>query len=330
MRRMILIAIAAAFPAAAFAAVPSTQPGIQATDVAGPGADPVAKVNGQPIGREQMTQLLLDAYGKKLLKVVVSLEVAKQQAKAKNLTITRADIDDEEAKSFPDELRKLPDNERVRLLDDYLERNGFTRVEWRLFIERQAYLRKLCSNLPPPDEKLVRQLFNRNHGERVEVRDLEVESWAKMNEAKKRLANKEPFELVAREMSLNKTTAPLGGLLKPFDVKDPNMPEDIREAAFLLKKPGDRSDEINYNGRIHLLQLVKRYPPENVKFEDVSDKLTAQVREIQIRQQMEFSLRTILAGADIEIFDPILRKQVEKDRPAEPAPGAPKAGAEGK
>lgn len=272
--------------------------------------DPIAKVNGEPVSRERLTELLYEAHGRRMLQALLALEIVKQRARERKVTVTQADIDNEQTRYMPEEILRLEPQERERVLDDYLDRHGLTRVELRLAIERNAYLRKLLADMPEPAEKDLRELFNRMHGEKVRVRHIQVRTFDRMAEVNRRLNRGEKFEDVARDLSENKATAANGGLLEPFDRNEPRIPKEVREVAFDgLSSIGDVSGDINADGFIHKISLDERVPPAKVKFEDERPKLAALVRERMIRLQMNFELSTMVPAAEIEILDPILKQQ---------------------
>lgn len=298
------------------AANPSANPASSATGT--PASVAVATVNGQPILREQIDAVLREAFGKQMLQQLVALEVVKQAAAQKKLVVTEADIRAEEGESFPDELRNIAPKDRDRLLDEYLTRNGLTRTHWRLAIERNAYLRRLASNVPEPTDAQLRELFERTYGAKVQVRHMQLDSAGEARKAQERL-KKEKFEDVTSDMSTDKKGAATGGLMQPFDIHEAAIPEEIRNVAFNLAKEGDVSDPVTVRGHYHLLQLVKRIQPADKKFEDVKPQLAKQVHDQLVRVQMNYLLRTLPAAAQIEILDPVIRKQAEQAREDEPA-----------
>ncbi len=286
-------------------------------------ADPVAKVNGQPISRGQLTDLLIQARGRQMRQLMVALEAVRQQAQAKKLTVTPADLAAEELASFPEELKNLAPAERDSVLDQYLERNNLTRTHWRLAMERQAYVRKLsAAQSPAATEEELRELFGRTYGEKVEVLHIQVDSAADLRTAKERLDKGEEFAKVAGEMSTNETSRKNGGLLKAFDLHEENVPEEIRQAAFALDKPGRRT-EIQYRDHYHLLQLVRRIAPQDVKFEDVKADLARRLGEQVVRARMNYLLRAVPLEATIEVLDPVIREQIAKARTDLSAPAGP-------
>ncbi|MCG3179712.1 MAG: Foldase protein PrsA [Phycisphaerae bacterium] len=318
-----------AAPAAPAEAAPDLA--VQLADVAA--TDPVARVNGQPISRERLCSLLIDAYGREMLQALVALEVVKQAAAQKGVTVTAADLADERSRSFPEELKKMPPGERGRLLDDYLARNGLTHAHWELAVERNAYLRKLSQDVPRPTEEQLREVFKRKYGEKVQVRHMQLATMDDVRKATDRLKS-EPFEKVVRDLSTNERSAANGGLLPPFTRDDSAYPEPIRQVAFGLKTAGEVSSPVIVRGEYHLLQLVKLIPAEETKFDAVRDELAGEIHDGLVRQQMNQLLRLLPASANIEILDPAIKAEVDRynrehgegaeDASNAPPPQAPK------
>ena len=181
-------------------------------------------------------------------------------------------------------------------------------------MERNAYLRKLVV-VPEPTDAQLRVRFDRVYGQRVEVRDIAVSTPAEMAKVRQRLENKEDFAKVAAELSADKSAKKSGGLLAPFSRDDANIPQELREVAFTtLHEPKDISGDVNVGDYIHVLQLIRFIPPADKKFEDVRDSLAASFRVEAVRMQMNVRLRTLRVGADVEVLDPVVKQQIEKDQ----------------
>lgn len=296
----------------------ASAPAIQVADA----VDPVAMVNGQPIPRERLTDLLVEAYGKDMLQSLVALEVIKQVARSKGHDVTPAELAAEEARSYPPELQKLKPEERSEMLGEYLERNGLTKVHWRLAVERNAWLREISQNVQAPTEDQLRDAFARRYGEKVEVRHLEVSTAEDLRKAQKRIADGETFESVAREMSVNRQTSAAGGLIPPFTRSESTLPEEIRGVAFALTKDGQVSSPIIYRN-YHLLQLVRRIPPEKVTYEETRQRLAEELRELLVRQRMNYLLRLLPTESKVVILDPVIEKQVAAEQKAGSGSGSP-------
>ena len=274
--------------------------------------DPVATVNGEPISRAELSQCLIEARGKHMLRELETLEVARQRARERKVAVTRGDIETEELRSLPqDVLDKPVGGERDKAMDAYLANEGLTRVDWRLLMECMAWLRKQVV-VPEPTETQLRQLFNRKYGEHVIVRAIQVRTPAQMAHAEERLA-REPFELVAKEESQDKDAASHGGLLPEFDRDEPAIPLAVREAAFGLKADGELSDRIDAGDFVFKVKLVKRLPAVACKFEEERKDLTRLLRDRLTSIQVKNELQLLLDGCDIEVVDPALKDQANQE-----------------
>jgi PPIC-type PPIASE domain len=286
----------------AAATEPSTQPTSRV----------IAKVNGEPITLEELDKPLIAGYGLNVLLNLVQLDLAKQQAARAGITVTPADIKHEQQLTVDKMFGGNPGPDADSLLDQFLVQQHISRPEFDLVIETNAYLRKIAEPLVNNtiSEKDLKLAFAALYGETAKVRDIRLANPREVAEAKRRLANGESFEQVAREMSRDPNTAPLGGLMPPFSRQSMAVPEVFREAAFSLS-PGQISDTIEADGAYHLIQMVERIPPKAVKFEDVKEAVRKAVMDQRV-QLMMMQLRnqfrkTVLQT--LEIDDPVLHEQ---------------------
>jgi foldase protein PrsA len=273
----------------------------------------VARINGKDISMGSLVQPLIETYGLNMLLNIVQLELAKQDAANAHVTVTPEDI----AKERELTLSKLfgPGTKKEdydKLLDQFLSQKGMKKRELELVIEQQAYLHKIATPMIEKQitEDKVQEAFRSLYGETVHVKHIECGNLQDIAEAKRRLAAGEPFEKVAREMSQNPNTAPLGGDLPPFSRQAGNYPPAFKEAAFNLKV-GEVSDPVANAHSFHLIKLYERIAPKAVKYEDVKESVRAdlvdrlsQVTVQKLRQQLNIQvLQTI------QILDPTLKKE---------------------
>lgn len=295
-------------------AAPPIQPQADAAKPAASVADnqPIARINGKDISKADLVQPLIDTYGLNMLLNLVQLELAKQDAANAHITVTPEDIAHERELMLNRLFNSPKKEDSERLLDQFLSQKGMKKQEFDLVVEQQAYLHKIATPMIEKqitDDK-VQEAFRSLYGETVHVRHIECGSLQDIAEAKRRLAAGEPFEQVAKEMSQNANTAPLGGDLPPFSRQAANYPQAFKDAAFNLKV-GEVSDPVANAKSFHLIKMIERIPPKAVKFEDVKDSVRAdlverlsQVTIQQLRQQLSAQvLQTI------QILDPTLKKQ---------------------
>ncbi len=279
----------------------------------------VAVVDGRPIGRNQVVDLLLRSHGAGVLEQLIGLELAKQAATAKGLSVSEAEVDFE----FDLALRRLSDPlasiqagafDRAAaeaVLQTVLSERNISREEFLVTLRRNAYLRKLVQSQQVITEEEVRREFSRRFGERVQVRHIQLASAAEAGRVQDRLSAGEDFAELAGRYSANSTSAGKQGLLEPFAADDEDIPAAFRQTAFALN-PGQVSHVIRVGEWHHLLRLERKLPAEPRDFEQVRGELE---RDLRLRVS-ETAMRVLherqMKDAVIEVRDPVLREDYER------------------
>lgn len=273
----------------------------------------IAHVEGVSITLEQLQQPLMEAYGLNLLLRLAELDLAKSDAAKAQLTVTDADIQNERQYMIEGLFKDAPpDQDRKQLLEQFLAQRRISAYEFDLLVRSNAYLRKIAEPLIKDKitEENLHQAFGVVYGETVQIRHIQCANMQEIAEVQRRLAAGEPFEQVARELSRNERTAPLGGEVSPFS-REQDLPQAFKDTAFALKE-GQVSDPVYADGAYHLIKLEKRFAPKAVKFEDVKDSLRKQLYD-RLLQTAINDLRGRIRdriGRELRIEDPILRKQL--------------------
>lgn len=280
----------------------------------------IAMVNGAPIYRRQVTDMLIDAHGLQTLEHFIILKAAQLRAEQMGLTVTAEDI----AAEHRDALNRLgtpivdPHQQQLdpqaaeAVLRQILDSRNIARIEWDARMQRMAYIRKIAEaevQAMEITDDMLRQEYNLNYGEKVQIRHIQVNSLATVRRVRALLDQKKDFELVARQMSENPLTASLGGLLPPFTRYDEAVSPLIREAAFELKE-GQVSLTIPEGGVYHIIKLEKRFPSSNVKFAHVDrETLARQLKDRLVRQRMDELEAELFRSATVDVRQPTLAEQ---------------------
>lgn len=286
---------------------------------AGGAADEVLATVGregkvQEVRFSDVRDVLLKAYGLNVTLNVVQLKLARAEAEARGLKVGPADVaaetDQTLAQVFPDAEKK----DYPTLIAQLLQQQKLSRAEFDLVMEVNANLRKIAEAQLEPTikEETLREAFNVLYGETVRVKHIACSNLQEVAEAQKRLAAGVPFEAVARELSRNGRTAPLGGELPPFSRAAPEteVSKSFKDTAFALKE-GEVSDPVQAEGYYHLIKLEKKVPPKAVRFEDVKDSISADLR----RKATDAAVRQFRAALGdqarqtLKIVDPTLAEQ---------------------
>ncbi|WP_428938586.1 peptidylprolyl isomerase [Fontivita pretiosa] len=294
----------------------AAQPRVRADEQSGQApADPViARLNARPITLSQIQQPLIEGYGLNILLNTVQLELAKQQAAREGISVSSEDIQAERELTLAKMFQDADKADYELLVNQFLEQQRISRPEFDLVIQTNAYLRKLVE--PKVAQKITEQslqeAFRQLYGETVQVRHIQLANLQEVMEAKRRLAEGQPFEQVARELSRNARTAGLGGELPPFSRQAGGYPQAFKDAAFALKE-GEVSDAVQAEGAYHLIKLERRIPPKAVKFEDVKQSIQAELLDrlvqVGIREQKNELAQEAMRALIIE--HPVLKQQYE-------------------
>lgn len=300
-----------------------------------------AVVNGQPLLMREVVRPLIEAHGLTVLINLVRLEVAKDAALKKNITVTSKDFDDEHELALDKLLKNSDDTklsdalaraeaehndkiaadiraeikqEREDVLTQYLEQQHIDRVEFDLVMKLNAYLRKNAEPqvVPQMTEEALKRAFGQMYGEKIRVRYVELQNMDEVGKAKRRLAVGEPFENVARDMSHNRQSGLLGGECPAFTREASGVPKSFSDTAFALKD-GEVSDPVSIGQVIFLIKRVELIAPKIVKYESVKQHVyktlyNAVLDELIKKLRQEVDSQTLVA---MQIKEPVLARQFD-------------------
>ncbi len=294
--------------------------------------DAVAIVNGRPIGRTVLVDTLLQSHGLDILQQLIVLELARDESQRQGMTVTQADVDAEFQQALDEvgraaggaDARDLTAEQKQNALNFLLQQKNTSLIEFKLAIERNAHLRKVVDKTLKIDEGVLREEFARTYGERVEMRHIQANDRRTLQEALNLLSNGVDFAEAARRVSQNPDTAPRGGLMEPFSFDDTRIPPVLRDAAFALR-PGEVSNPTQVEQRFHILKLERRIAPENVKYDDVRERVLESVRRRAFATERERLATELFKKASIRVIDAGLKAQYDALMKQADAAGAPAA-----
>ena len=286
---------------------------------------PIAFVNGEPIGRRQLSQMLMDSHGAAILEQLVLLTAAKQKAATRSIVVTSGDIQAAEDEA----LRRVaapmgsPEGSTLdrataeKLLTDFLRLKGLSQTEWKCRMEQRAYITKIAqADLAETQitEEMLKNEYNLAYGEKVQIRHIQCASQEAINRAAGLLKTKS-FEQVAREISENAITREQGGLMPPFIAQDGAVPPLVRERAFAMQV-GQTSDPLREGTWYHIIRIEKRYPASSVGFENVDQQvLRKRLIDRLVRQRVDALDAELFNKAKIDIRDRNLDRQFRQRHP---------------
>lgn len=282
----------------------------------------LAMVNGRPIARAQVVDLLLEAHGVGLLEQLIVLDRAEQLAADRGISVARADVDVEHERAIEKLMgghaADTPPELRLRagetLLDELLSQRNISRAEFSLVTRRNAILRKIVNQELTFTEEQLRQEHARTYGYRVEIRHVQVGSAVEAERILRQINAGVSIEELARLYSLNRSSGEAGGLLPPFTADDSDVPEMLRRTAFALK-PGERSGAIHLDQWFHVIQVERQLPAKDVLFETARAELERNLRERSADAAMQEWYVRLFNEAAIDIADAKLREVFFRKHP---------------
>jgi foldase protein PrsA len=289
----------------------------------GPGdQDIVAVVDGRPIPRRKVVNLIMQSHGVGVLEQLIALEAARHRAEKLGLTIEEVDVHFE----FDLALRRLSDPlagvssgsfDRAaaqRALDAVLAERNISRDELFVTLRRNAYLRKIVRRELTFTDEQLRAEFDRAYSQRVEIRHIQLATASEAARVQERLAAGGDFAELATQFSANVASGQRGGLLDPFSAGDEAVPALFRRTAFGLQI-GEASDILRVGEWYHLIRVERILPAQSVSFEEVRDDLERRLGERVAEERMRGLYEDLLKNASIVIHDPALEEQFEARHP---------------
>lgn len=290
----------------------------------------MAIVNGQPIYMSQLNALLVGEFGFAMSQHLVADEVVRQESQALKVTVNDADIQAENDAVLRRALPSAPQSpaERERLLTQLQGQFGVSPRIWDIVMRRQALLRKIAVTKINITEQELRSEFDDQYGKQVFIRDIQVATITDAERLLKELvAEKDPSALEAKFISLAKKnsagpTAASGGMLPVITKNGNNVHPVIRNAAMAMTEVGAVSPIVANGTSFHILYLVGREDPKNVKFEDVKDRLHKLIEERQVATLQQQILGQLIENARksgrLTYVHPVLKAEADKAMAPQP------------
>ena len=282
-------------------------PGASASAATRPaGREVMAYVNGQPVYMDALYELLLGGPGRQFALELVRHEMVRQAAEKQGITVGEQDLKMEHKrllKIFFPQIEQ--DADRERALGQLLVLNQVSRKQWEMSVHTSALVHRMASPEVEISDQELQDEFGRQYGRQVIVRHIQTAKLAEAQEVKE-LAATQDFAALAARYSIN-LSARDGGRLPPIGPKTEGVPPAIRQTALTMKKVGEISDPVQTGTTFHILKLEQIVEPKKVKFEDVREKLTADLKERRVRLYEKTVMERLIRQAKVQYVNPILK-----------------------
>jgi foldase protein PrsA len=298
--RLLCAAFAAALLSVFAGAVAAQQSGaVQAVDLPD---GVVATVNGEPISQGEWLSALKRVAGRNVLQYMIRDKIIEQGAAERGVKLSQG------------ELQEMFDRQVVKAgsiakLEAYLARNGETLADFKKRLRIETLLHRMAEPGVTLTDEEVRTYFLDQNGRRAEVQVIVTDSREKADAALARVEKGEDFDVVAADSSVDVSTATNHGYI-PIAVTDGVFPrtygtipvsEKAGKELFSLEPGGVTGVHSVEGGRFYIYRLSRLFPGEDVKFEDVKEKMRVRVREYKTERIMMQLAQELMHAATVQV-----------------------------
>jgi parvulin-like peptidyl-prolyl isomerase len=253
----------------------------------------VAVVNGQPISRNELANQCLDVFGSEVLANLINKQIIVQHCKAKNITITRAEVDQE-----IDRIAQRFGLNTERWLQMLKEERGVNPAVYaKDIVWPMLALRKLSMDIEITQAEL-QEAFEARYGASVRARLIACNTLDKARAVHAEVtANPDEFGTVAKDQSDDPNSASAKGLIQPIrrHIADKN----VERIAFSLR-PGEISEPIAVGQQYIILKCEQQVPPTDVPLQKVAAQLEQEIRESKQREAANDVFKQLQEQAQID------------------------------
>ena len=266
----------------------------------------VAVINGYPITQAKLQQDLGERVGKQALQDFVLDAQLDALLVDRQLVITQDDLDFEEQIMLGATQSSLPESSRYGMLVVLKQSRGLGPDRYPRFLRRNAMLRKLAEDTPPPTQAqylLAEQIaFGSQYSIRIFVSDSKLTTSRVRQEVLK--ASSESRRWILADVCSTDSIHPSasrGGLINNLSRADPRYPLVLTDAIGSLE-PNQLSEVLATDSGFAFILLEQISPPLNPTAEQIKSVREQLALRIQ-RLAMQRLADELLAAADVVVMD---------------------------
>ena len=258
-----------------------------------------ARVNAEPISYEALAKECVERYGKEVLENMISRLIIQQACAERGVVVSEAEVTQqviEISKKFG-----LAVEQYYKLLE---AERGLSQTQYqRDIIWPMLALRKLAGKEVTITREMMQQAYEDNYGPRVKARMIVCDKQRRAQEVwDKAKANPDNFDALARDYSVETNSRALGGVIPPIR-KNTGAHENLRKAAFAMKKPGEISGILQIGpNQFAILKFEGRTEPVDHDPKDVQVQLQADLTEREVQKMVGDTFDALQKSARVDNF----------------------------
>jgi foldase protein PrsA len=230
--------------------------------------DAVAMVEGEPINKDDLYNILVKQYGTSTLGYLIDNKIVELEADKENIKISDKEID-EEMKVYIDSYGG------EKAFNSILEQSGISQADIETDIVNYLKIKKLLESKIDITDEEMKTYFEENkesynEAEQVEASHILVADEATAKEVKEKLTAGEDFASLAKEYSTDTSNAESGGELGFFAKGE--MATEFENAAFSMNI-GDISEPIQTDFGYHIIKVTDKKEAKEAVYEDHKEEI---------------------------------------------------------
>lgn len=277
-----------------------------------PTADVVARVNGEPITRQELIRALFQRHGRDALEGMIIHRLVRQAALQAGVQIT-----DKEVTSFVQATAQ-----RMGLSPKKLAQVMRTnRQDWYRRVWQKMAVERIVKRQVTVSDKDLRMAFDGKYGETLKARWIVTRNLRDAQKVWEELHEKpQDFGRLARQHSVDPATRSIDGELQQR-VRRNMFSEDAEKALFRLRE-GETSAVLQTRFGYAIFKCEKRFPAKKVTLAGVREKLREEVREAKTKEAVKSFMADLVNSAALQTpLYPDLVKERLRPSPADAATG---------
>jgi foldase protein PrsA len=297
---------------------------------ANPNEPIVARVNNEVVTYKALAEECIARKGAEVLDTMISKALVMQACRERGIRVTPEEID-EEIRNTAQRLNMTPEK-YLSVLEN--ERDISAERYAKDIVWPGLALKKLAKPYVKVTDEDIERGFQAYYGEKVKCRWIVLDNlptamkiWNELRDSSKDDSGKvalAEFERLVTRWSTDHSTRSIGGQLQPISRNTSPAFQKIEQAAFALKEDGEISSVVQMGESHVILYREARIPPAEVQLDEVRNKISADITEIKMREQIAQVFEEIRKNATIEN---LLTGDVSKPEPKAATadkPAAPK------
>ncbi len=266
-----------------------------------------AAVNGVFIPQQELDDLVVGAYGQKVLEDMVLLEVVRQYAREHGTELT-GEIYTLEYERFLEEIAPGKDRDDQKIIFAYmLKKNNINKGVFDLILKKRALLNAVVDTSVEVTDQQLQEEYLRQFGEKRSVRVIAINAMRKMEKVASLIAEGEDFAELARQYSEDERSLRTGTVAGPFSIADEVYPSEVTTRSFALESPGDISEAFLVVDGIdqlwYMVQLVEIIPAKEVSIQDYKEQLLEIVKRKELTRRLNKLQEKLRKDARVIIMD---------------------------